>query len=371
MYQGNKLHFISMDVPFPPNYGGVIDVFYKLKAFHQLGIEIHLHLFGFNEIESDVLRKYAKEVYFYPIHQKPNYIFKKYPISVRSRDSQLLYERIKSLKAPIFFESLKTTFILNKYTLEGYSKYLRLHNIEQNYFSGLAESEKNLAKKALFYIEAKKYIQYENIIHQFDEVFTLSKFEQNYIQEKYNKGKFVPVFHGNETFQSLSEKGEFALYHGDLRASDNCKVVDFLIEVFKEIDYPFVIASGSREDWVKAKIKNHPHIQFVKLKDFNHLKKLFAKAHLNIAWSFQESGTKLKVINALFNSRFSIINENVIDDEKISGLCVQVLNKLELIKAINHLKNKPFLGSEEYIDTLEYDLNDKLNAKIILKQIFN
>ena len=38
MYQGNKLHFISMDVPFPPNYGGVIDVFYKLKAFHQLGI---------------------------------------------------------------------------------------------------------------------------------------------------------------------------------------------------------------------------------------------------------------------------------------------------------------------------------------------
>ncbi|WP_313361322.1 hypothetical protein, partial [Empedobacter sp.] len=172
MYQGNKLHFISMDVPFPPNYGGVIDVFYKLKAFHQLGIEIHLHLFGFNEIESDVLRKYAKEVYFYPIHQKPNYIFKKYPISVRSRDSQLLYERIKSLKAPIFFESLKTTFILNKYTLEGYSKYLRLHNIEQNYFSGLAESEKNLAKKALFYIEAKKYIQYENIIHQFDEVFT-------------------------------------------------------------------------------------------------------------------------------------------------------------------------------------------------------
>ena len=111
MYQGKKLHFISMDVPFPPNYGGVIDVFYKLKAFNQLGVEIYLHLFGFNETESDVLRKYAKEVYFYPIHQKPYYIFQKYPISVKSRDSKLLYERIKSLKAPIFFESLKTTFI--------------------------------------------------------------------------------------------------------------------------------------------------------------------------------------------------------------------------------------------------------------------
>ncbi len=129
------------------------------------------------------------------------------------------------------------------------------------------------------------------------------------------------------------KKEEFALYHGDLRASDNCKVVDFLIEVFKGIDYPFVIASGSREDWVKAKIKNHPHIQFVKLKDFNHLKNLFEKHHLNIAWSFQEYGTKLKVINALFNSRFSIINENVIDDEKISGLCVQVSNKSRVDKS--------------------------------------
>ncbi len=26
------LHIISFDIPYPPNYGGVIDVFYKLKA---------------------------------------------------------------------------------------------------------------------------------------------------------------------------------------------------------------------------------------------------------------------------------------------------------------------------------------------------
>ncbi|WP_413532413.1 glycosyltransferase [Empedobacter brevis] len=371
MYQDKKLHFISMDIPFPPNYGGIIDVFYKLKSFHELGVEVYLHLFGFKEDENEALKKYAKEVYFYPIYQRSHYVFQKYPISVRSRESKLLYERIKAVKAPIFFESLKTTFILNKCNLNDYSKYLRLHNIEQNYFSGLAESETNLVKKSLFYLEAKKYIQYENIINMFDNVFTLSKFEQNYIQKKYNKGKFVPVFHGNESIKLLSEKGKFALYHGDLRASDNCKAVDFLIEVFKEIDYPFVIASGSKEDWVKTKIKNYPNIQFVKLKDFDHLKNLFENAHLNIAWSFQESGTKLKVINALFNSRFSIINENVIDDEKINKLCIKVSNKSELIKAINQYKDQPFSASKEYRETLEFYLNDKLNAEIILKQIFN
>ena len=28
----NHLHIISFDVPYPANYGGVIDVFYRVKA---------------------------------------------------------------------------------------------------------------------------------------------------------------------------------------------------------------------------------------------------------------------------------------------------------------------------------------------------
>lgn len=371
MYQGKSLHFVSMDVPYPPNYGGIIDVFYKLKAFSYFGIEIDLHLFGFNENNVGIFKKYAKNVYFYQIHQKPYYLLQKYPLSVRSRDSKLFYERIKSLKAPIFFESLKTTFILNKYNLDDYPKYLRLHNIEQNYFFGLARSEKNIFKKLLFYIEARKYINYEKIHHEFDEVFTLSKFEQDYTEKKFNKGNFIPVFHGNKSFQLLSEKGKFALYHGDLRTSDNRKVVSFLIEVFKEIDYPFVIASSTKEEWVKSKIQNFNHIKFVRLKDFDHLRELFESTHINISWSFQESGTKLKIINALFNSRFSIINKNVIDDEVISNLCVKVSDKSELINAINELKDQPFIASNEYVNTLEYYLNNKLNAGKILEKIFS
>ncbi|WP_313383952.1 hypothetical protein [Chishuiella sp.] len=371
MDKGKSLHFVSMDVPYPPNYGGIIDVFYKLKAFSHFEIEIDLHLFGFKERNIDIFKKYAKNVYFYKINQKSYYLLQRYPLSVRSRDGKLFYERIKSLKAPIFFESLKTTFVLNKYNLDDYPKYLRLHNVEQNYFFGLARSEKNIIKKALYYIEAKKYIDYEKIIYQFDEVFTLSKFEQNYTQKKFNKGKFIPVFHGNKSFQLLSEKGKFALYHGDLRTSDNRKVVSFLIDVFKEIDYPFVIASSTREDWVKSKIQNFKHIKFIKLKDFDHLKDLFENAHINISWSFQESGTKLKIINALFNSRFSIINKNVIDDKLISNLCIKVSDKSELIKAINKFKNQPFIASDEYVNTLEYYLNNQLNAEKILKQIFS
>ena len=40
-----RLHIISHDVPWPADYGGVVDLFYKLKALHAEGIKIKLHCF--------------------------------------------------------------------------------------------------------------------------------------------------------------------------------------------------------------------------------------------------------------------------------------------------------------------------------------
>ena len=45
--ENKRLHIVAFDVPFPANYGGAIDVFYKLKALHQLGIRITLHCFEY------------------------------------------------------------------------------------------------------------------------------------------------------------------------------------------------------------------------------------------------------------------------------------------------------------------------------------
>lgn len=370
MNSEKQLHFISMDVPFPPNYGGIIDVFFKLKAFNQSGVKIYLHLFGFKNERNLELEKYAEEVYFYPIKQNPFLVFNKYPISVSSRNGEKLYSNLIKNKAPIFFESLKTTKILNQFSLPNFSKFLRLHNIEQNYFEGLSKSEWNPVKKKLFELEAKKYIDYEKIITQFDQVFTLSNYEQSYVFNKYKKGTFVPVFHGNEFFRNLDGFGDYILYHGDLRASDNKKSLEFLIDTFKEIDYPFLIASSNQEKWVKSKIANHKNMKFVYLENFNHLLELFSGAHINVSWSFQQSGTKLKVVNALFNSRFSVINDKVVDDKNIRQLCVEACDKAELISQINKLIQTPFQPSVNYKFILENYLNDKLNAQKILKEIF-
>lgn len=37
------LNIVAFDNPYPPTYGGVIDVYYKLKSLAETGLKIHLH----------------------------------------------------------------------------------------------------------------------------------------------------------------------------------------------------------------------------------------------------------------------------------------------------------------------------------------
>ncbi len=365
------LHLVSFDQPYPPNYGGIIDVFFKLKALHEAGCKIHFHCFTFNPQVHEELERYAEKVYYYKINQSPLYIFNRVPLSIASRNGRQLASNIARVKAPILFESLKTIDALRFVEPASHSIFIRLHNIEKNYFKGIAKSEKNVFKRFLFHLEAIKYKHVEQKLNTFDKVFTLSKFESRYVNKRAKNACFIPVFHGNSLVKELSKFGDFALYHGDLRASDNRKVVSYLIELFRGLPYPLRIASSTHQDWVTKQIKEAENIQFVQLTDFNHLLQLFKQAHINISWSFQQSGTKLKVINALFNSRFSIINTNIVDDPIINKLCISVNTEQQLKEAILLYKDMPYEHVTDRAEVLEYYLSDKINAQNIMNQIFN
>nr|WP_294936191.1 hypothetical protein [uncultured Flavobacterium sp.] len=357
------LHIVSFDNPYPPNYGGVIDVFYKIKALHQIGYSIHLHCFV-KEIPSEYeeLKSITSEVHFYKIQNNPLHFLSALPFSVISRSDGKLAENLSEITAPVLFEGLKTTCLVYDSRLRDRKKYLRLHNIEQNYYRGIAKSEDSFFKKIALYSESRKYKKYERIISEFDTVFTLSEFEDHYIQSKFNNSEYVPVFHGNEAVTQLSDFGDFVLYHGDLTTSDNRKSVAFLVTVFKAIpECKLVIASGSNEEFVKNLIPLNSNIEFVKLTNFAHLQQLLNQAHINICWSFQKSGTKLKLINSLFNSRHCIINENIIDDDKVSELCVKVNDRTQLVNAVKEFSKKPYTDSNRK-KILESHLNDLQNA---------
>jgi len=365
-----KLHIISFDVPFPPNYGGVIDVFYKIKALHKLGVKIILHTFDYGRGKQNKLNDYCEKIYYYKRGSFLNIISRK-PFIVKSRKSYELIKNLNKDNHPILFEGIHTTYPLINNTFKDRKVLVRTHNIEHDYYVGLAKSEKNIYKKIFFQIEARKLKFYEKVIQKVDYILTISPSEHKYFTNKFgNKCKYIPVFHKEENILKLSKKGEFALYHGDLRVSDNTKAVSYLIDVFKNIDYPLLIASSFPNKLITDKIKNINNITYIPLdyKNKNQLENLFINAHINVLPTFQATGIKLKLIHALFSSRFCVVTPEMVEKTGLETLCEIGNTKKEFENKVIEYINQDY--TKEKIDEKKEKLknfNTLENASKIIK----
>jgi hypothetical protein len=142
-----KVHIISFDVPFPANYGGVIDVFHKLRCLKKHGVEVILHCFEYGRGEQARLNELASEVHYY---KRSTSVFKQFstiPYIVKSRISEELTQRLLQDNYPILMEGLHTTGILLDKRFEHRHTIFRESNIEHDYYRGLAKAERNLLKK--------------------------------------------------------------------------------------------------------------------------------------------------------------------------------------------------------------------------------
>jgi len=108
------LHIVSFDVPYPANYGGVIDVFYKAKALAEHGVKVHLHCFEYGSKKATELEKLFYEVHYYKIYMSKRYLFNKKPFIVESRLSERLIQNLLHDDYPILMEGLHTTGLLRE-----------------------------------------------------------------------------------------------------------------------------------------------------------------------------------------------------------------------------------------------------------------
>ena len=145
-----KLHIVSFDVPYPPNYGGVIDVFYKLKSLSKLGVIITLHTYEYGRGQALELERYCAKVYYYKRKKSYKDLVSRKPFIVKTRSSKKLMNRLLLDKNPILFEGLHTTFPLNFTSFPERIILVRTHNIEHRYYDGLGKSETSKYKKAFF-----------------------------------------------------------------------------------------------------------------------------------------------------------------------------------------------------------------------------
>ncbi len=339
-----KVHLISFDVPFPPDYGGAIDVYYKIAALKAIGIQVILHCFDYGRGRADSLRFLCDEVHYYPRKSFWRNIFSGVPYIVASRNHPLLFERVTADPYPILFEGLHTCFFLPHPKWEQKKKVMRMHNIEWHYYSQLAKVEANIFKKAYYSAESYLLKKYEPIVKFADTLCAISVSEQAYFSGKTSHCVLLPAFHSYEKIETEVGIGRFLLYHGNLSVAENEQAVKLLLEkVMPHLpDMELVIAGKRPSAKLVEWVKHAKNIRLVSDPNETQLCQLIQEAHVHLLPALQNTGVKLKLLHALFKGRYCLGNTAMVGGSMVEELCLveDDLEKWPLL--IRSLSTEPF-----------------------------
>lgn len=367
------IHIVSFNIPYPANYGGVIDVFYKIKALSSIGINIHLHCYEYGRLHAKELEEYCYSVNYYKRYSGLKYYFSTKPYIVNTRSNKKLLTVLAKDNYPILFEGLHSTFFLNYF--KNRIKIVRTHNIEHEYYKNLAKIELNYLKKLFFKSEAKKLLKYEPILNNATTIATISKNDFIYFDKKYLNTKLLPAFHPYDKINIKSGKGNYVLYHGNLSVGENVIAALFLINnVFKELEIPLIIAGKNpNKHIIDAVLNNKNNIEIISNPDNAKMNELIQNAQINILPTFQGTGIKLKLLAALFTGRYCITNSTMVKNTGLERLCSIKNSAKEMSEEVKRLFNIEF-DEKEIINRenvlLKNFCNNK-NAKLIEKYISN
>lgn len=339
------INIIAFDVPYPANYGGVIDVFYKIKAFYDQGIQVHLHCYEYGRGEQKELENYCESVNYYKRKTGATSFLSKLPYIVKSRADNALKENLLKNNFPILFEGLHTCFLLNDEAFKNRFKIVRNHNVEHHYYKNLAKAEKNDLRKHYFKTEAKRLKQFEPILKYADLSLAISESDYKYFKNTYPtiKNIYTPAFHQHDNVSIDLNKGNYVLYHGNLSVTENKNAITFLVkQVFNNLNVPLIIAGLNPDKEIKNLIKNKPEISLIENPSEEKLNELIANAQINLLYTEQATGLKLKLLNVLFNGKHCVANNKMLKGTNLTTCCSISNTAAEYKAAITNLIQQEF-----------------------------
>ena len=338
----NHLHIIAFDVPYPANYGGVIDVFYRVKALSEAGVKVHLHCFEYGRGEQEILNR-CHEVKYYKRDTSFGKQLSLTPFIVNSRKSEALVLDLLKDDYPILCEGLHTTAVLLDKRLRNRKVFVRAHNVEHDYYNGLAEVERCGWKRLFYHVEAWKLRRYEPVLKNAAGIFAISQKDADYFKQYYNNVTLVPGFSATDSVCSETGRGEYVLYHGNLSVRENEDAAKWLIEnVFAELDLHCIVSGLNPSDKLKKLVDTYTNVTLMANPDDAEMIDLLRQAQVNILVTNQPTGLKLKLLNALYNGRFCLVNSDMVKGTSLDTLCVVADEPKQMIAEIKRLMEEDF-----------------------------
>ena len=363
------LHIVAFDVPWPANYGGVIDVFYRARALSEAGVKVHLHCFEYGRGKQEAL-DFCHEVHYYKRDTSLWRQLGRRPYIVASRRSKELLNRLLQDDYPVLCEGIHTAALLEEESLKGRKIFVRMHNIEQDYYRQLGRAEKKWWKRCYYFAEARKLERYEPVLERASGILAITEKDAASLSARYANVMLLPPSCATDKVTAQAGRGEYVLYHGNLSVRENEEAANWLLDnVFSKLSIPCVIAGLNPSQQLRDRIDKMPFVTLHANLTEEEMRDLIRNAQVNVLVTHQPTGLKLKLLNALYQGRHCVVNSDMVSGTDLGALCTVAEDGPSMIAAIGQLWDKPFTEKEvqkrqQFLSTL-YD--NRANAMRMLE----
>ncbi|MDR2497151.1 MAG: glycosyltransferase family 1 protein [Tannerellaceae bacterium] len=344
-----SINIVVFNVPYPPNYGGIIDVYYLITALKAQGIHTILHCFTYETDRSHFPSEICKEVYYYKRLTGWRSHLSLLPYNVMSRRSDELLHNLAANPWPILFESLHTCYHLNDPRLNDRLTICRMGNVEHDYYRYLAKACRGLVPKLFHLLESRRFYHYQAVLGRARLLLPISLTDAKYFRQLFphHRLEFVPAFHAHDSVVAEPGQSDFILYHAKLSVHENEQTALFLVhKVFAGLDCPCVIAGMNPTKRLTKAARQYPHIRIEANPTASRMSDLIRQAHIHLLPTFQPTGLKLKLLNSLFEGRHILVNRLMLAGSGLDELCHVADSASDMITTCRQLMLAPFDTAE-------------------------
>ena len=330
-------------MPYPPDYGGVIDIYNRIRSLNEIGVEIILHCFQYGRQKSQELELLCREVHYYQRYSGIKYIIDPRPYIVITRSSPTLIDNLTHDQYPVLFEGIHTSYFINNPVLKNRVRILRTHNIEHDYYRGLYKVESSPFKKTFFFIEYKKLKRYEQNLPEDIIIAAISPGDTDYFSHRYQNTLNIPPFHPFDKLSCLTGRGKYILIHGDLSVPVNIHSTIYLVEkVLYQLPFQVIISGKDPAHKILNIGVRYSNISIRVNPDDQEMHELVRNAQINLIHSYQPHGIKLKLLTALFSGRHCLANPEAVRNSSLESLCHIGENTEQMKDLVYKLMEVPF-----------------------------
>jgi hypothetical protein len=270
------------------------------------------------------------------------------------------------------FEGHHTTYYLENENIQKRLTFVRLHNIEHEYYGGL-KKQTGFLKQLFFQLEEQKLKKYQSILKLATYLLAIKQEDANKMADFHSHVKVlaasIPDIDG-----SFTKVKRYALFHGNLSVPENNKAAMWIIHTLKsvlDISFPLIIA-GKNPGKQLVHICKKEGIQLVSNPSEKQLKQLIQEAQTHVLYTAVSSGIKLKLLACLHSSGHLLANKEMVEGTAVAEFCVVADDPKDFKMHFIGLKNT-VLTEEDFSNRSKFILQHFNNQEncLLIKQLID